>query len=41
MVVQVEKLYRITSLDDIAENLMLAENMFAEAMKETKKKYCT
>ena len=40
MVGQVEKLYRITSLDDIAENLKQAENMFAEAMKEAKEKYC-
>src|SRR3989344_794648 len=39
-VAQVEELYRITSLDDIAQNVKLAENMFAEAMKEAKEKYC-
>ncbi len=40
-VAQVEKLYRITSLDDIAQNLEQAENMFAEAMKEAKERYCS
>ena len=37
---QVEKLYRITSLEDISQNLKFAENMFMEAMKEAKEKYC-
>ena len=39
-VAELEKLYRITSLDDISQNVKLAENMFMEAMKEAREKYC-
>lgn len=41
IVLKVENLYHINTVDDIAKNLKEAEKLFANAMKEAKQKYCS